>query len=271
MAFGAVTTVCPSAEMLDNGQMPETAETQPQYRTLIIGALLLSALFGALYLVVRPEPPPDFQALPAGPDRKQAFFSYFTPLVHQANAEIARQRDQLEAIAALDVPDKRATRQLAKLAIEYNIEPDAMSGEELLWETLRRVDQLPASLVLAQAAKESGWGSSRFAVEANNYFGQRCWTSGCGITPKQRPEGARFEVARFDSPYASVRAYLRNLNTHHEYQSLRDYRASVRSRNDSLSGLLLADHLGTYSEREAEYREEIKNIITVNRLETIEP
>lgn len=251
--------------------MQSGADKRIQYTRLITGAVLLSVLLTALYLVPRTQPPPDFRALNAGPERKQSFFSYFTPLIDRANASIARQREKLEAIAALEVIDRRALRQLQKLAMEYGLEPDELSTAELLDAALRRVDQLPTSLVLAQAAKESGWGTSRFALEANNYFGQRCWTSGCGVKPQRRPVGARFEVARFDSPYDSLLAYMRNLNTHYEYETLRDFRASVRSRSGRLSGLALADYLGTYSEREAKYRKEIKKIITANGLETTTP
>ena len=273
--------------MLDNEQMDSNAEAparddEPKgkpgerlagalNRKLIAGALLLCATLGALFLIPRTDPPPDFRALTAGPERKQTFFGYFSPLIDRANAAIARQREKLEAIAAAGVIDGRAERQLQRLAIEYGLEPEALSTAELLDATLRRVDQLPRSLVLAQAAKESGWGTSRFAVEANNFFGQRCWTSGCGVKPQRRPEGARFEVARFSSPYESLVAYLKNLNTHHEYEPLRDFRATVREDNGKLSGLALADHLGTYSEREEKYRKEIKKIITANRLETTTP
>mgnify|MGYP002064425563 CR=1 FL=1 len=104
-------------------------------------------------------------------------------------------------------------------------------GDEtaLLAELRRRVDTVPIRLALAQAAKESGWGTSRFARKGNNFFGQWCYDEGCGLVPRARGEGRSHEVRAFDSPGDSVASYLRNINTHHGYRELRHARAGLRA------------------------------------------
>lgn len=238
-------------------------------RWLASGGLLLILLLAALYIEHRRDSPPDFQDLTAGEPRKQAFFAYFRPLIDRANSAIADDRVLLETIAGKGELSNRELRALQQLARDYELETADQPTAELLEAALLRVDELPASLILAQAAKESGWGTSRFAVSAHNYFGQRCWQAGCGITPKQRPAGATFEVTRFASPYESVRSYLQNINTHAEYAELRASRYNARQQGISPSGLQLAEHLGTYSEREAAYINEIRGIITTNKLESL--
>jgi Bax protein len=237
-------------------------------RWLIAGGLLLIVSLALLYVELRRDAPPDFPALTAGEPRKQAFFTYFRPLIDKANRAIAAERAELLTIASDDELSHRDLRRLKRLARKYQLDPADKQPGELITATLVRVDELPVSLILAQAAKESGWGTSRFAVSANNYFGQRCWQAGCGVKPKQRPAGATFEVASFASPYESLQSYLRNLNTHPEYAALRAIRSKVRTQGKPLRGLTLADYLGTYSEREAAYIREIKTIITANKLET---
>lgn len=235
---------------------------------LIGSGLLLIALLATFYVERRQDAPPDFPALSAGDPRKQAFFDYLLPLIDKANSEIASQRAELEAIAQLDELSGRALRRLERLAAAYGLDPADKQPHALLAETLLRVDEIPPSLILAQAAKESGWGTSRFAVTGSNFFGQRCWEAGCGVTPEQRPAGATFEVASFRDPYESLQSYLRNLNTHPEYATLRAARRTARAEGTQASGLLLAEHLGAYSERRQAYIDDIKTIITANRLET---
>jgi Bax protein len=126
---------------------------------------------------------------------------------------------------------------------------------------------IPPSLVLAQAANESAWGTSRFARRGNNLFGQWCFSQGCGLVPRGRVEGASHEVASFSSPYRSVRSYIQNLNRHPTYQLLRDIRLKARNRDDIASGPSLAAGLLGYSERGEDYVEEIRNMIRHNNLD----
>ena len=119
---------------------------------------------------------------------------------------------------------------------------------------------------LAQAANESAWGTSRFATKGNNLFGQWCFSKGCGLVPRGRVEGASHEVAKFSSPFRSVRAYIQNLNRHPTYQELRDIRQEDRRGKDPLSGVDMAAGLLGYSERGQEYVDEIRAMIHYNNL-----
>lgn len=145
---------------------------------------------------------------------------------------------------------------------------DAETGSARQLTLLRkRLDVIPPSLIMAQAANESAWGTSRFATEGNNLFGQWCFTKGCGLVPTARGEDATHEVASFSSPYRSVRAYIQNLNRHPTYQQLRELRHSDRNDNEALSGLELAGGLLGYSERGEDYVKEIRSMIRYNNLE----
>ena len=126
---------------------------------------------------------------------------------------------------------------------------------------------MPASLALAQAAKESGWGTSRFARAGNNWFGQQCFREGCGHVPVRREADRQHEVARFPSVQAAVDAYMLNLNTHYRYQEFRDLRAQSRGNGNSLKGTELAAGLLAYSERREAYVAEIIDMIEYNELE----
>ncbi|MCR6652499.1 MAG: glucosaminidase domain-containing protein [Cellvibrionaceae bacterium] len=122
--------------------------------------------------------------------------------------------------------------------------------------------------MLAQAASESAWGTSRFAREGYNYFGQWCFKAGCGIVPKRRLEGAYHEVTRFDSVRESVAAYFHNINTHSAYHGLRLLRQEKTARREPFSGHELAGKLTSYSERGAPYIEELRSIMRSNQLES---
>ncbi|KGE03047.1 hypothetical protein HRUBRA_02364 [Pseudohaliea rubra DSM 19751] len=127
------------------------------------------------------------------------------------------------------------------------------------------MDVIPPGLALAQAAKESGWGRSRFAVEGNNLFGQWCFDPGCGIVPARRPEGSRHEVAAFDSVDEAIRRYMNNLNTHERYAPFRERRAALRARDTVLTGPALVAGLLGYSERGEVYLDELRAMMRQNR------
>ena len=136
-----------------------------------------------------------------------------------------------------------------------------------LKELDKRIGQIPESLALAQAAKESGWGTSRFSKQANNLFGQWCFTKGCGIIPARRSEGMTHEIRKFNSVGDAIEAYVKNLNTHRAYSSLREKRYSLLKEGKSPSGSELAITLTEYSERGAIYGEEVASLIRYNKLE----
>ena len=152
------------------------------------------------------------------------------------------------------------------MAIEYRVDYERLSKKETLEELMLRVDFIPVSLVLAQAANESAWGVSRFAVEGNNIFGQWCYEKGCGIVPARREAGAKHEVKIFDNVQNSIKAYFLNINTHDSYSYLRDLRAKMRDRSLKLDPMSLAIGLGRYSERGDSYVDEIQRIIIQNDL-----
>jgi Bax protein len=119
---------------------------------------------------------------------------------------------------------------------------------------------------LAQAANNSAWGTSRFAKQANNYFGQWCFTKGCGIVPARRDAGSKHEVRKFDTTQGSVSSYVRNINTGSAYSSLRTVRANARRNKSMLTGHDLAVGLVGYSARDDAYVKEIRSMIRTNKL-----
>jgi len=145
----------------------------------------------------------------------------------------------------------------------------AVSTEDDDWQRiaellLARVDVIPPKLALIQAAKESGWGTSRFARSANNLFGEWCFSEGCGVVPASRSEGRRHEVESFDSVQDAIASYVRNLNSHPSYAPLRERRAALRAAGEAPTALALADGLGRYSERGEAYVQEVKSMIRHN-------
>ena len=128
-----------------------------------------------------------------------------------------------------------------------------------------RMDIVPVSLAIAQAAKETGWGTSRFAIEGNALFGQ--WTyTGAGLKPLGADSDQTHKVMKFSIIKASIKAYQRNLNTHSSYKKFRRSRAIMRDNNEKLDSLLLADYLDLYAETGKEYTKILKKIIKQNLL-----
>ncbi len=238
-------------------------------KTLITGAAgvaVLVVVAVVIYMARQPDVP-DFSAHPAGQARKDVFFSYFLPMVQQRNREIMQTRQQLMDWQAQG-GDLGASKQddVKELATEYRME-DFDPAQASDWDTLlARIDVVPPSLALAQAANESAWGTSRFARTAHNYFGQWCFEKGCGVVPKMRDSGKTHEVASFRSPEASVEAYMQNLNSHNAYKDLRRIRKDLRARDKPITGIALAAGLERYSERGEEYIKELRSMIRYNKL-----
>lgn len=205
--------------------------------------------------------------------KKRLFFRALAPIALHSNKLILAERSRLEEL----VPHYRAGRPLAEpdaewlleLAVRYkvidSVEQDLDAGA--LDELLRRVDGVPVSLVLSQAAEESGWGTSRFAAEGNALFGQWTWGDKA-IKPKQQRAGkGNYGIAAFDTTLDSVRAYMQNLNTHRAYGELRGKRAELREQGEPVTGRILAGTLTSYSERGAAYVETLHTIMNANRLD----
>lgn len=210
---------------------------------------------------------PDFAEYPAGPARKQAFFDYFLPIVEARNAELRALRARLVTLHAQGPDLARAEEdRVREIASEFGLRAfDA--ADEQAWETLlRRVDVVPESLALAQAANESAWGTSRFALEGNNYFGQWCFEPGCGLVPRSRDADKSHEVAIYASPAESVERYVANLNRNGAFAPLREIRASLREGGEPVTGLALAGGLRRYSEPGEAYIDELRSMIRYNEL-----
>lgn len=227
--------------------------------------------------VIELSPPALIKALPALaeiqhiPERKQVFIDTLLPLIEWRNHELLRTREELVAMYASALANTSLTstqmRRLKQLRKEFDVtDEDFPDLEEALITLLRRADVLPQDMVLAQAAAESGWGTSRFAVEANNLFGQWCYRPGCGLIPQRRPEGARHEVQKFASVNEALDAYYRNINTHLAYRELRHQRASLRATGESIRGELLVPTLLRYSSRGQAYVDELLELIRFNDL-----
>jgi len=213
---------------------------------------------------------PDFASIMDVQVKKQSFFDFIEPFVDEVNTEIIQQRERVLAIQGkinkaeeLSPSDFRYLSTLAEL---YELDTHDLTDEEFLAVLLRRVDKIPASLALAQAANESAWGTSRFAQHGNNYFGQWCYSDGCGLVPNRRREGANHEVRSFDSVRDSVQAYIHNLNTFPSYQMLRRIRQQLRAQNKPVDGASLTDGLESYSSRGHDYIDELQTMIYSNNL-----
>ncbi len=204
------------------------------------------------------------------PVKKELFYRAIVPMVLLANELIMEERQELEGIDKSLAQGKTLTAEqqarLQSIARKYGIQ-DVDDPRKQMAGLLERVDSIPPSLALGQTAYESGYGTSRFAVEGNALFGQ--WTySGGVMKPKEhRASKGNYGVAAYDWPFDSVRSYMQNLNTHRAYQKLRDKRATLRRQGKEVSGLALAETLDSYSERGMEYVKTLKSIITVNGLE----
>ncbi len=233
--------------------------------------LLVAGLFTVTHVA---QAPPGAGPLPEFPDedisaRKQAFFDFLRPIAEDHNERIQEDREELQALAAQESLGYFDRRRLASLAEKYFVDIEELDDDEALELLQRRVDTIPEALVLVQAAKESGWGRSRFAREGNALFGEWCFSEGCGIVPGARGEGRTHEVRAFDTVYDAVGSYIRNLNTHRSYLDLRLARQAARESGEAPSAFQLAEHLSRYSERGDVYVHEIQSMIRQNDLEDV--
>jgi Bax protein len=218
---------------------------------------------------------PDFAAIEGIPERKSAFFAYLKPYVDDANHVIERDRERLGTLQRRLVNGPLGRRDacwLQEFAEEYNLacQRSQKVQEAIVEELLMRVDIVPPSLALAQAALESGWGTSRFAQEGNNLFGIWCYKPGCGIVPKHRPVGASYEVARYDSPEKSFLAYMRTLNGNPVYRQMWLLRNDLRENGNEINGAILAGGLHRYSQEGDRYIAKVRGLIRANSLHELD-
>lgn len=203
--------------------------------------------------------PLELKTIQDSAEKKRLFIAFLKPLIHAENAKILNKRDHLKEILSQNKPSKADAVWLNKRCDEYLIYPCELQELSL------RLDIIPVSLALAQSAAESGWGSSRFAQEGNALFGQ--WVAhGQGMDPKHRDHGKSHQIGTFNSPKDSIKAYMKNLNTHRAYHDFRHQRANMRKQKILPNGYQLANTLLYYSERKELYVNLIKDIIKTNHL-----
>ncbi len=191
--------------------------------------------------------------------RKEFFIQIVLPLILQENNNIRLDRKRLFSIINKNNNSKLEKKWLDTKYKQYGIPSKDLSTLKI------RMDEIPVSLALAQAAKETGWGTSRFAQEGNALFGQWTW-SGEGLKPKESDENEGHKVMKFNVLQASVRAYQRNLNTHKTYKEFRLARAQLRDSGRPLDSILLAQYLDEYAETGQQYVKILQKIIEQNNL-----
>lgn len=214
--------------------------------------------------------PPDFNSIDDSQARKQSFIEFLYPLIVEENHRVLRKRAQLlELKSQLEKEKSLSTEQslwLQRLADSYSVAYAADDQKTAIAALLKRLNAIPPSLAIAQAANETAWGTSRFATEGNNYFGQWCYSEGCGLVPTGRGEGLRHEVRSFPTVADSVRSYLYTLNSGQAYARLRHIRQQQQDREGQFTGVELATGLAKYSERGADYVASIQHLIKSNNL-----
>ena len=234
----------------------------------LIQLVLIS--FTILALNVSAESVPDFASMKDVKQKKHAFFEYIYPLLEVANKAVLEKRKRLIHIQEdFDAGDELTTGEkefLVAISEEYSLKSRDTASRQNVEKLLEVVDYVPPALALAQAANKSAWGTSRYAMQANNFFGQWCFEKGCGIVPARRDAGSKHEAQKFDSTQGSVDAYVKNINTDPVYSSLRSVRAKARSKSAMLTGHDLAAGLVNYSARGEEYVKEIRSMIRTNKL-----
>tara|TARA_R110000787_G_scaffold50188_1_gene119895 strand:+ start:586 stop:1692 length:1107 start_codon:yes stop_codon:yes gene_type:complete len=209
--------------------------------------------------------PKDLSLLRQSGERKLVFIKSTLPIILHVNEQVLKQRDRIVSLREkVDAggtlsADERAW--LNWIADRYGLEGRDFDA------LLERVDVIPPSLAIAQAAEESGWGTSRFAREGNALFGQRVYREDLdGLVPEERGEDEVFRVRAFNHLIDGVRAYVHNLNSHFAYEGFRARRAELRAAEQAIDGKELIEMLDRYSERGEAYVETIRTIMRVNRL-----
>ncbi len=203
--------------------------------------------------------PEEMKMIESSTKKKNLFIKIILPLILEENNRIKFDRRKL-----FNVLNKNKNTNLEKKWLNIKFKQYGVLNKDL--STLKiRMDEIPVSLAIAQAAKETGWGTSRFALEGNALFGQWTW-SGEGIKPAGADNNTTHKIMKFKILKSSVRAYQRNLNTHSSYKDFRLARAELRDNKMKVDSLILANYLDKYAETGKEYVKILKKIIKQNNL-----
>ena len=206
--------------------------------------------------------PKDLDTIKSTTRKKETFLQILLPLVVAENERIKKDREYLFKILKQNKSEKN-TNWINKKYKEYKV------SKKNIEELIGKIDIIPTSIALAQAAKESGWGTSRFALEGNAIFGQWTW-NGVGMAPLDKDEDQNHKILKFPLLRASVKAYITNLNTHSGYKNFRKKRLEMRANNKNLSGLDLIHELDNYAQTGKEYTKVLEQIIKQNDLDEFE-
>ena len=204
--------------------------------------------------------PNEIKNIESSKQRKQLFIQIVLPLILEENERIKLDRKRLFVILNKNNNTESERKWLKNKFKQYGVVNRDLATLKI------RLDEIPVSLAIAQAAKETGWGTSRFALEGNALFGQWTW-NGDGIKPAGVDDQAKHKIMRFHVLQASVRAYQRNLNTHSSYKKFREARAIQRDNKGELNSLKLVDYLDKYAQTGKEYTKILKVIIRQNSLQ----
>jgi Bax protein len=191
--------------------------------------------------------------------RKELFIQIILPLIIKENNNIRLDRKKLFSVLNKSKNSNAEKKWLDKKFKQYGVMNKDLSTLKV------RLDEIPVSLAIAQAAKETGWGTSRFAQQGNALFGQWTW-SGDGIKPAGADDDSTHKVMKFKVLQASVKAYHRNINTHSSYRGFRGARAELRDQRKTLDSMVLSEYLDKYAETGKEYVKILQQIIRQNNL-----
>ena len=204
--------------------------------------------------------PKDLSSIESSERRKNIFFSSILPIIVRENLKILKNRKQL--CKAINVSD---TRKIEEIAFIYNINIENIEKLNINETLINKIDAIPVSLAMAQAAIESGWGTSRFSLEGNALYGQWAWKENAGIKPKEALN-SKAVVRSFKNLSQSVKAYMINLNTHNAYSGMRSKRKRSCANEKLISGFKLSNWMGNYATTRDEYIKILRSVIKGNDL-----
>ena len=218
------------------------------------------ALVKPIYLSKLPK---DLKKLKSTQKKKDTFIKIVMPLILDENIKISENRKKLFKILGKQNNSRGERVWLKRRFEDYGIKNEDVTALKI------KMDVIPVSIAIAQAAKESGWGTSRFALEGNAMFGQWTWGKK-GISPLKREKNKDHKILKFPILRSSVQAYKNNLNTHKGYREFREKRAELRRKNKKISGVVLGKYLQNYAATGSEYTKVLEKIIEQNQLTDFE-
>ena len=213
-------------------------------------------------LIIFSSLPDDFMEIKSVNERKKLFINTLLPIIYSENLKILEDRKKI-----LDWWNESQGENFSRdfwPSWLFELSEKYETSDSNLGNLLMKVDVIPISMALAQAAIESGWGTSRYLREGNAIYGQYTFEKDKGIRPERRESNEKFFIKKFSNLSESTRSYFKNINTHRAYDDFREERKKLRMNGVKLSGVKLVKFLTSYSERRDEYVKDVENIIQSN-------